>query len=214
MKNIKRDLIIVALIVISSLSGCFSSQLPISSTERHTDLISEDYLSMNIDNVYRFLNDDNLVEAEKNLNIFRGVDLPVEIEKLFFLADGILALNDNRYIQAEEAFNRSLPLTEAIIGLVACKLNIRNVSDLSFVEDIFKEIPEGYSSSIYKNFSDNYVKALYAYDLYWTDDSLQYQDIIEQVEVKNLVNSNPLVDKIIDQLSNDVQSMSDNIVEE
>ncbi|PLX16006.1 MAG: hypothetical protein C0601_11635 [Candidatus Muiribacterium halophilum] len=214
MKNIKRDLIIVALIVISSLSGCFSSQLPMTSTQKTTEIISEDYLSMNIDNVYKFLNDDNLVEAEQNLNIFRGIKLPVEIEKLFFLADGIIALHNERYIQAEEAFNRSLPLTEAVIGLVACKLNIRNASDLTFVEDIFKEIPQGYCSNIYKYFSDNYVRALYAYHLYWTDDSLQYEDIIEQVEIKNLINSNPLVDKIINQLSNDVQNMSDNIVEE
>jgi hypothetical protein len=211
MNYIKRDVIILIILLAVAFGGCLSDNTDVSVNK---NIIDENYFSSNLNNIFVFLNSGNLEKAEESVKILSNIDLPEEYEPIFNLAYGILELKKHKYDLALSKFYKALPLTEGYIGILACKLNIGTPDSIKESEKLFQKIPANFQSKLYYDFNNLYVRALYAYYLFWTADDDSYFDIIKEVEFKNLNKENELITEIINKIEKTTENFPKDFTED
>ncbi|MGM0608293.1 MAG: hypothetical protein ACQESP_07735, partial [Candidatus Muiribacteriota bacterium] len=117
-------------------------------------------------------------------------------------------LNNKLYEKALDYFSKATPLPDAYIGKITCRLKLRRASDLNVIETHFNHIEKDYSSPIYQNFSNHYIKTLKIYFNFWTENNINYVEELKEIENKNFFKTNKLIEELIESISEHSENMN------
>ncbi|MGM0608278.1 MAG: hypothetical protein ACQESP_07660, partial [Candidatus Muiribacteriota bacterium] len=126
MKNIKRDLLILAIALFSLLHGCLSSDINQYSNSNKTqfDVFESTSIKNSLNQIFSLINRGKYSQAVRHLEIFSPDKLSPEELKLYNLATGIVHLNNKLYEKALDYFSKATPLPDAYIGKITCRLKL------------------------------------------------------------------------------------------
>ena len=202
MKNIKRDILIICIMLFSMLHGCFYNSNVLNDEKDVSSVyIDNNYIETNIDSIFSFLKEDKFEKAEDITKIFKNIQLDNNYNKMLNLAHGIINLRKQNISVAKEFFSRSLPLIEGEIGIATCLLLTRNASSLEDAISILKENSNFSESSLYHYFNRDLYESLILYYEFWSEPKEDFYIRLEKFENRLLFRVNPLIENILDNIS-------------
>ncbi|MCK9224598.1 MAG: hypothetical protein M0R46_05270 [Candidatus Muirbacterium halophilum] len=211
MRNIKRDILIICIMLFSMLHGCFyKSDVLNEKPDVSSVYIDKNYIETNLDLIFSFLKDDKYEKAEEITNIFKTLELDTTYEKMLNLAFGIINLRKKNISVAKEYFSNSLPLIEGEIGIATCLLLTRNASSLEDAKIILQENSDFTQSNLYHFFNRDFYESLKLYYEFWSEPEEDYYSRLDLFEKKILFKANPLIEEFLE----NIYESGKNIVEE